>query len=401
MTPAQAAERAARTAYGRLLALLAARARDVAAAEDALAEAFQAALRRWPQSGVPDSPEAWLLTAARRALGHAARHRAVQAAARPALEWLAEAEPEMADIPDRRLQLLLVCAHPAIAPEAQAPLMLQAVLGLDAGRIAAAFLTSPSAMAQRLVRAKARIREASIPFDLPGTAELPERLGAVMEAIYAAHGTGWEDVTGADPRTKGLSAEAEWLARLLVALCPESPEAKGLLALILHTEARRAARRDAKGRYVPLSAQDPACWDAARIAEAEALLHAAATAATLGRFQLEAAIQSFHVAMRRGAGAPPSALLTLYDALAGLAPSAGVLVARAAALAEAGLAPQALAALDAIGGPLADHQPWWATRAHVLARLGEAQAAREARRRAAGLTEDAAVRAFLLAQDAP
>jgi RNA polymerase sigma-70 factor (ECF subfamily) len=396
---ARAAEQAARTAYGRLVARLAARARDVAAAEDALAEAFQAALRRWPEAGVPESPEAWLLTAARRNLGHAARHRAVRTAAEPALEWLARAD-EPDEIPDRRLQLMMVCAHPAIAAEAQAPLMLQVVLGLDAARIAACFLVAPAAMAQRLVRAKARIRDAGIPFALPGPADLPARLEAVLEAIYAAFGTGWEDVTGEDPRIQGLVAEAIWLARLVVALAPDAPEAKGLLALMLHAEARRAARRDAAGRYVPLAAHDTALWDGSMIAEAEALLREAARAATLGRFQLEAAIQSLHVSVRRTGARHGPALVALYDALAALAPSAGVLVARAAALAEAGFAREAVSALDTLAGDLAQHQPWWATRAHVLARLGDAAGARAAAERAAGLSRDPAVRAFLLG-DAP
>ncbi len=394
---AQAAERAARLAYGRLVAILAAGTRDVAAAEDALAEAFHAALRRWPEAGVPDNPEAWLLTAARRQHGHARRHAQVRAAAEPTLRLLLEEEaPEMAEIPDRRLQLLMVCAHPAIAPEAQAPLMLQTVLGLDAGRIAACFLTAPATMAQRLVRAKARIRDAGIGFDLPGPAELPPRLEAVMSAIYAAYGTGWADLVADGTGGQGLAEEAIWLARLLVALLPEAPEPKGLLALMLYAESRRSARRDAAGGFVPLSAQDPFRWSRPLLAEAEAVLRAAARAATLGRFQIEAAIQSVHVEARLTGADRSAALLGLYDLLARLSPTAGVLVARAAAMAEAGQPQAALRELDALAGPLGQYQPWWATRAHVLARLGEGEAARKARSRAAGLTEDPAVRAWLL-----
>ncbi|MFN6954108.1 MAG: DUF6596 domain-containing protein, partial [Acetobacteraceae bacterium] len=241
---ARAAERAARLSYGRLVALLAARTRDVAEAEDALAEAFRIALETWPRSGVPDTPDAWLLTVARRAAGRAARHRAVQAAARPAIEMLLADAPAPDAIPDERLRLMFVCAHPALDPAVRAPLMLQAVLGLDAARIAGCFLASPAAMGQRLSRAKARIREARLAFALPETAELPARLDAVLEAVYAAYGTGWEDLTGEDAKRRGLSEEAVWLARLVVALLPAEAEARGLLGLMLHAEARRRARRD-------------------------------------------------------------------------------------------------------------------------------------------------------------
>ncbi|WP_223880668.1 RNA polymerase sigma factor [Roseococcus microcysteis] len=299
------------------------------------------------------------------------------------------------ELPDRRLQLMLVCAHSAIAAEARAPLMLQTVLGLDAARIASCYLTSPAAMAQRLVRAKARIRTAGIPFELPGPEALPTRLASVLEGIYGAYGTGWADVSGADAAVRGLAEEAIWLARVVVALSPD-PEARGLLAMMLHAEARRPARRSG-GAYVPLSEQDTALWSHPMMAEAEALLREAARAGTLGRFQLEAAIQSFHISARLTGQRADGALLALYDALADIAPTAGVLVARAAALAEAGYPAAARTALDALEPELARHQPWWATRARVMALLGDASGAREAARRAAALTEDPAVRAFLLA----
>ncbi|UPY36033.1 DUF6596 domain-containing protein [Sediminicoccus sp. KRV36] len=401
MSASAAAERAARLAYGRLVAILAARTRDVAAAEDALAEAFQAALRRWPQTGVPENPEAWLLTAARRQHGHAIRHDLVRRAAEPTLRLLLEATPDMADIPDRRLQLLMVCAHPAIAPEAQAPLMLQTVLGLDAARIAACFLASPAAMAQRLVRAKTRIRDAGIGFELPEAAELAPRLEAVLSAIYAAYGTGWADLLADGRSGQGLVEEALWLARLLTALLPEAPEPKGLLALMLHAEARRGARRDASGRFVPLSAQDPRAWSRPLIAEAEALLRDAARAGKPGRFQIEAAIQSVHVEARITGADRRDALLGLYDLLARLCPTAGVLVARAAAIADAGQPQAALQELEAMAAQLTAYQPWWATRAHVLGVLGRTEAARQARLRAAGLSEDPAVRDWLLQGAAP
>ena len=217
-------ERAARDSYGRLLAYLAARSRDLAAAEDALADAFRAALETWPRDGVPDKPEAWLLTTARRKLLDAKRHRHVQSAAAYELLVLADEAEDFAEannvFPDERLKLLFVCAHPAIDPAARTPLMLQTVLGLDAVRIASAFLVKPSAMGQRLARVKTKIRDAGIAFELPQERELPERLDAVLEAIYAAYGSGWDDVAGADARRKGLAAEALYLGRLLLHLMP-------------------------------------------------------------------------------------------------------------------------------------------------------------------------------------
>lgn len=392
----RAAEAAARDAYGRLVALLAARTRDLAAAEDALAEAFRAALETWPVRGVPDRPAAWLLTVARRGLGRAARHGRVRDAALPALDWLArEAEEPAAEIPDRRLALLFVCAHPAIDPAARTPLMLQVVLGLDAPRIAAAFLASPSAMAQRLVRAKLRIRDAGIRFAEPEPRELPERLEAVLAAVYAAYGTAWDAAPGAEDRG-GLAEEAIHLARLLAALLPGEPEALGLLALLLHCEARRAARRGPDGGFVPLGDQDTALWSAPMIAEAEAALTAASRAGRLGRFQLEASVQSVHAARARSGRTDHGALVLLYDLLAREAPTPGLLVARAAALGEAAGPEAGLAALDA--AEVVAYQPWWAARAHLLRRAGRAADAAEAYRRAIGLAEDPALRAWLARQ---
>jgi len=256
-----AAELAARASYGRLLATLARQWRDLSAAEDALAEAFRAALESWPKAGVPARPEAWLLTSARNALIDAARRRRARADATPTLVLVAgrDDEGDSGAFPDERLKLLFVCAHPAIDASVRPALMLQAVLGLDAARIAAAFLTSPAALGQRLVRAKARIREAGLAFAVPEQAELPERLHCVLQAIYAAYGSGWEDVAGADRKRQGLTGEAIFLARLVAALLPAEPEARGLLALILHCEARQAARRDPAGSFVALSDQIRPC----------------------------------------------------------------------------------------------------------------------------------------------
>lgn len=235
-TASRAAEAVARRSRGRLLAFLAARSRDIAAAEDALSEALAAALAHWPAEGVPHNPEAWLLTAARRKLIDAARRQGTQAEA--ADELLVLAQPGFGDaaplaIPDERLRLLFACAHPGIAPALRAPLMLQTVLGLDAAAIGQAFRVPPATMGQRLVRGKARIREAGIPFRVPEPHELPDRLDAVLAAVYAAYSEGWCDPGGAQPQRRTLAEEALWLGRLIASLLPAEPEALGSGALKL------------------------------------------------------------------------------------------------------------------------------------------------------------------------
>jgi RNA polymerase sigma-70 factor (ECF subfamily) len=275
--------------------------------------------------------------------------------------------------------------------------MLQTVLGFDAGAIASAFLVAPAAMGQRLVRAKTKIRQAGIGFRVPGPAELPQRLDSVLEAICAAYAEGWTDAAGADPRRGNLAEEAIWLGRLVAALMPDEPEALGLLSLMLHAHARRDARRDVQGEYVPIAVQDVSRWDAAMIDEAEALLHRANALAAPGRYQLEAALQSAHSVRRAGAPVPWAAIVGLYDALQGMSPSPVTALNRAVALAQVDGSIAALAALDAIGGDvrLRDYQPYWAARAELLARTGDAVQARAAYERAIGLERDAAVRRFL------
>jgi RNA polymerase sigma-70 factor (ECF subfamily) len=394
----RAAEAAARTSYGRLLALLAAQSRDIAAAEDALAEALAAALATWPDRGVPANPDAWLFTAARRNLGHARARAATAGKGEATLMLLdeerADAEPQA--FKDERLKLLFVCTHPAIAEDTQAPLMLQTVLGLDAARIAASFLVTPAAMGQKLVRAKARIRDAGIAFTIPAAEQLPERLAAVRAAIYAAYGTGWDAVSGADSKARDLAPEAIWLARLLAELAPDDPENHGLLALMLYCEARRAARRSPDGDFVPLLRQNPRLWDAAMLAEAEARLRTAARHERPGRYQVEAAIQSVHNETLLTGRPNPRALLGLYDLLLVIAPSIGAEVARAAVLAEAGEIGAARAALDDVADRCGSYQPWWAAQARLLHRTGDAAAAQAAATRAAGLASDPAVRRWLL-----
>jgi len=392
----RAAEAAARNSYGRLLALIASRSGDIAAAEDALAEAFAAALRSWPVKGVPDNPDAWLLTAARRTMGHA-RARAATATAGEATLMLLDDErggDERMPFGDARLTLLFVCAHPAIDADVRTPLMLQTVLGLDAARIAAAFLVSPAAMGRKLSRAKLKIRAAGIAFAVPDVDQLAVRLDSVRAAIYAAYGTGWEDVTGADARRRGLSSEAIWLARLVTELVPGDPEALGLLSLMLYCEARAGTRRDADGAFVPLDRQDARGWSPVMIAEAEALLRAAALHRTPGRFQTEAAIQSLHAQAAMTGANLSQPLTALYDLLVTLTPALGAAVARAVAYAEAGRLTEAAAMLETIAAR--DYQPWWAARARTAWLAGEADAARAAADQAAGLSADPAVRAFLL-----
>jgi RNA polymerase sigma-70 factor (ECF subfamily) len=397
----RAAERVGRESFGRLVAFLAARTGDVAAAEDALAEAFAAALRDWPVSGVPGNPAAWLLTVARRRGADAARRRAIEAGGAGRLALVAEeleaAAASAEAIPDRRLALMFACAHPAIDRGLRAPLILQTVLGLTAIEIAAAFLVPPATMGQRLVRAKTRIRDIGIPFRVPDTEELPERLGAVLEAIYAAFARGWHELDDGAPR---LAEEAIWLGQVVIGLLPNEPEAKGMLALMYYAEARRPARRSEAGAFVPLEEQDVARWDRSALEEAERLLSEASAAGPSGRYQIEAAIQSAHVARRLGGAATWPAIVALYDHLLVLTGSPVVALNRAVALAETEGPDAGLAALDLLAddGRLAGYQPYWAARGALLARVGQADEAREALTRALGLADDAAVRDYLRAR---
>jgi RNA polymerase sigma-70 factor (ECF subfamily) len=393
------AERVARDSYGRLLALLAARTRDVAAAEDALAEAFAAALTAWPRSGAPDNPEAWLFAAARRKLIDAAR-RARTAAAGEAeiLRGIEELEAESKGPGDHRLGLMFACTHPAIDENARTPLMLQAVLGFSAERIAAAFLVEPAAMGQRLVRAKKKLRDAGVGFETPPAEEWAPRFSAVLDAVYAAYGVGWSDPLGADPERRELAEEAIWLGRVLAQQLPDEPEVLGLLALMAHLEARKPARRDASGRYVPLDFQDVRLWRRELMDEAEALLKRASVADRIGRYQLEAAIQSAHAGRVYAGGADWDAIVVLYAGLAVLTVSPVAHLNGAAALAhrdgaEAGIA--ALGALEERFAALRSYQPYWALRAELNARLGRAGEARAAYDEAIARERDGAVIRFL------
>jgi RNA polymerase sigma-70 factor (ECF subfamily) len=397
----RAAENAARRSYGKLVACLAAQTRDLTAAEDALAEAFALALKAWPECGVPASPEAWLLTAARRRALDAARRGRTRRDAVPRLtamidELQAEQTAER-PIPDDRLRLIFACAHPAIEQAARAPLMLQTVLGLDAAAIASAFLVSPAAMGQRLVRAKRKIRDAGVPFAEPDLETAPERLEAVLEAVYAVFTQGWSDPSGADPRSRGRVEEALFLGRLIAELLPREPEPKGLLALMLYAHARRRARRDGEGRFVALDAQDAGLWEAPLIDEAEALMMSALARGRIGRFQVEAAIQSAHVHRRLGVPTDWRAVVALYDSLLALTGSVVAALNRALALSRLEGPEAGLQALQAIADDprLADYQPYWAARADLCDRAGLGAEAEAAYVRAIGLESDPAVRAAL------
>jgi predicted RNA polymerase sigma factor len=393
-------ERVARESYGRLVAYLSVHTHDPASAEDALSNALVSALNHWPQDGVPKNPEAWLLTAARHSLIDAIRHQKVVLESQPTLKFLTADSTETTlstQFPDERLKLLFVCAHPAIDAAMHTPLMLQTVLGLDAARIAQAFLIAPKTMGQRLSRAKIKIRSGGIPFEIPQERDLPGRLDAVLEAIYAAFGLGWDDLAGVDQRGRDLAQEAMWLARVLFQLMPDEAEVHGLLALMLHCEARRPARRDTKGSYVPLSEQNPEQWLGPLIEEAEHHLAEAFNHSRIGRFQVEAAIQSVHAERVRSGRTDWAAIVLFYEQLLRIAPALGTRVGHAAAVGEANGPQAGLAVLESIDSEaLSRYQPYWAVRAHLLQRLGKTREAADAYNRAIGLAGEPAVRAFLL-----
>jgi RNA polymerase sigma-70 factor (ECF subfamily) len=303
---------------------------------------------------------------------------------------------DMPAIPDRRLELMLVCAHPAIAPNIRTPLMLQSVLGVEAAAIATAFAVEAATMAQRLVRAKKRIRDAGIPFALPERHDLAARLPAVLEAVYGAYAIDWQLAPQGAP-TESLSAEALHLALVLTELLPDEPEVLGLAALVCLSEARRPARRTADGAFIPLDEQDTRLWDEVLTARGEALLRRAHDRRRPGRFQYEAAIQSAHCTRATRGNVDVHALRKLHRALLRVAPSLGAAVASAAVDGEIDGPDAGLRALDAIDDPAVDRfQPAWTTRAHLLAQAERLEEAAEAYRRAIELTADPGVAEYLL-----
>ena len=387
-----------RHSYGRLLAVLAAPTRDIAAAEDALADAFERALVRWPGDGIPANPEGWLLTVARnrlRDLWKSSGYRMTESLTESDCASTS-LDDDMPAIPDRRLELMLVCAHPAIAPNIRTPLMLQSVLGVEAAAIATAFAVEPATMAQRLVRAKKRIRDAGIPFALPERDDLAERPPSVLEAVYGAYAIDWQLAPQGAP-IESLSAEALHLALVLAELLPDEPEVLGLAALVCLSEARRPARRTADGGFIPLDGQDTRRWDSVLIARGEVLLRRAHDHRRPGRFQYEAAIQSAHCTRATQGRVDMTALRKLHRALLRVAPSLGAAVASAAVDGEIDGADAGLRALDAIDDPAVERfQPAWTTRAHLLAEAGRVTEAAGAYRRAIELTADSGVAEYLL-----
>lgn len=384
----RAALAAARAGYGRLVAWLAWQWGSIADAEDALSDALLAALETWPRDGVPRNPEAWLLTASKRAMLKAARRRRVRDnPAAQAVLAAGKTGPMAFEIPDERLRLMLVCAHPAIDPSVHTALMLQCVLGLDVKRMAGLFMVSPDALAKRLVRAKAKIKQAGIRFEIADLTDLADRIHAVLEAIYACYAAEAVYEAATDP---DLRDEAVLLARIVASVAPDDPEGLGLLALLLLCEARKSAQFDAQGHFVPLDEQDPAHWSRPLVEEGNRLLQRAFALGRIGPFQLEAAIQSAHCSRIGGGPAPWEAIARMYEGLLVLSPTFGARIGHALALARATGRPEdGLSALDRLDRDrLVRHQSWWAARSYLLDHAGRFDEAVEAYLQARALSSN-------------
>lgn len=401
-------ELAARASYGRLLAWLTSRCGSITMAEDALADALAQAVSSWPTAGVPENTEAWLLTVARRKLIDEQRRQTRHSDAEAKLQTVeklrmtiaaseAVESPFVSGIPERRLELMLTCAHPEIPEAMRTPLMLQTVLGLTAEQIGSAMLVAPSTVGQRLVRVKRRISELRIPFEIPPKTELADRVDHLLAAIYAAYGIGYNDANDSAAAAAGLAGEAIYLAGLLVELLPDHAEPKGLYALLCLSEARRPARRDDEGRFVPLEDQDTSRWNAELIRSGELALWHAAEHGQSGRFQIEASIQSMHAHRAKTGSVDWRGICEAYKVLMTAYPTLGAAIGYASALGRTNSAKEGLRVLDELDAQRVErHQPYWAVRAWLLRELGEPSS--DAFDRAIGLTSDDAVRDWLLSQ---